>query len=223
MNREKSAAEKFEAAKKRLGLKTATVQHGLETPNHPTDENIVFDDDGFLVGVKVRETEIARGYYVLMDGKFAGCPVQYRALLPIDYLMLKDSPVTTRMTLMGLDSRNKAQADTYLQNLSSLEVNRIYTESSKMIVVEAVEKPVLTDAPPEQCPPNRISIHDLSLTDIMSIRRGIEELSGVADKEATFREADAEDNADGGESESSGEAEPDDTASDGEVLGEGAE
>lgn len=221
MNRERSAAEKFEAAKKRLGLKAAPLlQEIKELPDQPTDENIVFDDDGFLVGVKVPDKQVERGYYVLLDGKFAGCPILYRALLPIDYMMLKDTPITTRMTLIGLDSRNTEQSNAYLKTLSSLEINRIYSESSKLIVVEAVEKPVLTDAPPERCPPNQISIHDLSLTDILTIRRGIEALSGVQQQEATFREADAEDNADSGEPESGGEAESDDSDPDGGDVGE---
>ena len=216
--------EKFEAAKKRLGLKAAPILQDIkEVPDPPTDENIIFDDDGFLVGVKVPERKATQGYYVLLDGKFAGCRILYRALLPIDYLMLKDTPITTRMTRIGLDSRNTKQLDTYLQSLSGLEINRIYTESSKLIVIEAIEKPVLTDAPPERCPPNQISIHDLSLTDILSIRRGIEDLSGVQQQEATFRAADAEDNADSGEPESGGEVESDDVAPDSEVLGESTE
>ena len=214
---------KFEEAKKRLGLKPATIQQGLKPPEQPSDPNIVFDDDGFLVGVKAQETEVKRGYYVLTSGKFKGCPIQYRSLLAIDHLMLKESPITNRMTLLGLDIRNREAANKYLQSLSNIEIHRISIESSKLIVIEAVEKPVLTDAPSERCPPNRISIHDLSLTDIMSIRTGIEDLSGVNEQEETFREADEAGASDRGESEPDGEAGADDSDPDSGDVGESAE
>ena len=189
-----------------------------ETP--VIDENIVLDDDGFLVGVKVQAPAAERGRYVLNDGKFEGCPVQYRALLSIDHQMLRGSPITARMVALGKDSRDNKEYDKFLTGLSSLEINRIYTEAAKLMVIEAVEKPMLTDAPSERCPPNRISIQDISVTDILNLRLAIERLSGVSEKEETFPEADETDTADADESESSGTVESDDSGADSEGVGE---
>ena len=160
---------------------------------------------------------------MLNDGKFAGCPVQYRALLSIDHQMLRGSPVTRRMVELGKDSRDIEEQDKFLASLSAEEINRIYTESAKLMVIEAVEKPMLTNAPSERCPPNRISIHDISLTDILNLRLEIERLSGVSEKEETFPEADETDSADTDESESGGTVEPDDSGLDSEGVGEGTE
>ena len=217
----------FEAAKQRLGAQeepeTELKHPQADAAQSAKDSNIIVDDDGFLVGVRVRSEKDNKGRYVLNDGVFAGYPVQYRALLPIDYFMLKGSPVTAGMVSLGLDPQNDKQHDEYIAGLSSAEISQIYTESSKLIVLQAVEKPLLTDAPPERCPPNRISIQELSLTDILGLRGAIEELSGVKEQEATFREADKKDNADADGSESSGAVESDDSGADSESVGESAE
>lgn len=213
--------DQFNAAKQRLGAEatpsTDEATLAPESPPVPTDPNLVFDHDGFLVGVKVHDKSVSRGRYVLNDGKFVGCPFQYRALLSIDYFLLKDSPIASRMSALGLDAQDDAVMESYLTNLSGLEINQIYVESSKLIVIEAVEKPVLTDAPPERCPPNRISIHDLSLTDILSLRAEIEKLSGVDEQDATFREVEAAD------TEPSSADESDDSGADSQSVGESAE
>ena len=94
----------YDAAKKRLGVADkpkaeSQTQDVDETP--VIDENIVLDDDGFLVGVKVQAPAAERGSWVLTDGKFAGCPVQYRALLSIDHQMLRGSPITRSNDRVG--------------------------------------------------------------------------------------------------------------------------
>ena len=108
----------------------------------------------------------------------------------------------------------------FLEGFEDPEINQIYAESARLMVIEAVEKPILTNAPPERCPPNQISIQDISLADILNIRVGIERLSGVSEKEETFPEADETDSADADESESSGTVESDDSGADSEGVGE---
>ena len=218
--------KQYDAAKKRLGVadKPQAESQAKDVAEGPVmDENIVLDDDGFLVGVKVQAPAAERGSWVLNDGKFAGCPVQYRALLSIDHQMLRGSPVTRRMVELGKDSRDIEEQDKFLASLSAEEINRIYTESAKLMVIEAVEKPMLTNAPSERCPPNRISIQDISLTDILNLRLEIERLSGVSEKEETFPEADEADSADTDESESGSTVEPNDSGVDSEGVGESAE
>ena len=178
---------------------------------------------GSWLGVKVQAPATERGSWVLIDGKFEGCPIQYRALLSIDHQMLRGSPVTRRMSALGKNSRDAKEYEKFLEGLSDGEINRIYAESAKLMVIEAVEKPMLTDAPPERCPPNRISIQDISLADILSLRVEIERLSGVSEKEETFPEADETDSADTDESESGGTVESDDSGADSESVGESTE
>ena len=218
--------QNYDAAKKRLGVadKPQSENQSKDVVEAPVmDENIVLDDDGFLVGVKVQAPATERGSWVLTDGKFAGCPVQYRALLSIDHQMLRASPVTRQMIKLGKKTGDAKEYEKFLVGFSDSEINQIYEESAKLMVIAAVEKPILTNAPPERCPPNQISIQDISLADILNIRIGIERLSGVSEKEETFPEADETDSADTDESESGSTVESDDSSADSEGVGESTE
>lgn len=194
---------------------------GTDTPTSEADPNIIVDDDGFLVGVRVPSDKPATGKYVLNDGRFAGYALKYRALLSIDHELHKGSPVSSGMVNAKLDPQDKGQRDAYVGELTSVEHNQIYTEATSLIVLDAVE--VLSAAPPERCPLNRISIQELSKVDLMMLRVAIEDLSGVRESEATFPETDAEDSTDPDESESSGEAESDDSGDNSASVGESTE
>ena len=194
---------------------------GTDTPTPEADPNIIVDDDGFLVGLRVPSDKPATGKYVLNDGRFAGYPLKYRALLSIDHELHKGSPVTSGMVNVSLDPQDQEQLNAYVAELSPIENHENYIESTKLIVLDAVE--ILSAAPPERCPRNRISIQELSKVDLMMLRIAIEDLSGVRESEATFPEADAEDSTDTDESESSGEAESDDSGDNSGSVGESAE
>ena len=152
--------------------------------------------------------------YTLEDG----LTIKFRALLPIDRQTITGSAVTTKMIEAGLDFNNQELRVTFVDQLPSLARIEIVIEAAKDTIIQAVIEPQFTAVPPDQCPPNKVSLLELSPTEILELDNAIRKFSGGDKEEEIFRgtgEADAEDE---GESVADGEDEHVDGGADGEGV-----
>ena len=132
--------------------------------------------------------------YTLQDG----LTIKFRELLPIDRQTITGSAVTTKMIEAGLGFNNKELRVTFVDQLPSLARIEIVTEAAKDTIIQAVIEPEFTAVPPDQCPPNKVSVLELSPTEILELDAAIRKFSGGDEEEEIFRsasEADAEDTA----------------------------
>ena len=169
--------------------------------------------DGFATAADFKN-RLKTSTYTLQDG----LTIKFRALLPIDRQTITGSAVTTKMIEAGLDFNNKKLRPKFVDKLPSLARIEIVTEAAKDTIIQAVIEPQFTAVLPEQCPPNKVSVQDLSPTEILELDAAIRKFSGGDEEEEIFRsasEADAEDTA---ESDADGEDEHADDSTDGEGV-----
>ena len=92
------------------------------------------------------------------------------------------------------------------------------TEAAKDAIIQAVTEPQFTALPPEKCPPNKVSVLELSPTEILELDNAIRKFSGGDEEEEIFREPSETDAEDTGESDATGEDEHVDGGTDSEGV-----
>lgn len=170
--------------------------------------------DGFATAAAFKN-RFKTGTYTLQDG----LTIKFREMLPVDRQTFNGSALTTQMIEARLKDVNDPETrQQYLDSLSSLARIELVTEAAKDVIIQLVIEPQFTALSPEQCPPNKVSILELSPTEILEIDAAIREFSGGGEAEETFREASETDAEDTGESDAGGEAEHADGGTDGEGV-----
>ena len=169
--------------------------------------------DGFATAADFKN-RFKTSTYTLQDG----LTIKFRELLPIDRQTFNASALTTKMIEAGLNyNDNKARAK-YVDQLPSLAQIEIVTEAAKDAIIQAVIEPQFTALPPEKCPPNKVSVLELSPTEILELDNAIRKFSGGDEDEETFREPSETDAEDTGESDAAGEDEHVDGSTDSEGV-----
>ena len=169
--------------------------------------------DGFATAADFRN-RFKTSTFTFQDG----LTIKFRALLPIDRQTFNGSALTAKMIEAGLDYNDQKARTKYVDQLPSLARIEIVTEAAKDAIIHAVTEPQFTALPPEQCPPNKVSVLELSPTEILELDAAIRKFSGGDEEEEIFRgtgEANAEDE---GESVADGEDEHVDGGADGEGV-----
>ena len=149
--------------------------------------------DGFATAADFKN-RFKTSTYTLQDG----LTIKFRELLPIDRQTFSGSALTTKMIEAGLDYNDQKARTKYVDQLPSLARIEIVTEAAKDAIIHAVIEPQFTALPSEQCPPNKVSVLELSPTEILELDAAIRKFSGGDEEEEIFRsasEADAEDTA----------------------------
>ena len=132
--------------------------------------------------------------YTLQDG----LTIEFRALLPIDFQTFSGSAIRTRMTEGGLNYNDAKARLKYLDTLSVEASNEIVVEAGKQAIVQAAINPKFSALPPSQCSADKVSLDELSPSEIIIFDKAIQDFSGVETEEEIFRgtsETDAEDTA----------------------------
>lgn len=150
--------------------------------------------DGFATAADFRN-RLKTSTYTLQDG----LPIKFREVLPIDRQTFNGSALSTQMIEAGIENvQDPETRQQYADNLPSLARIELVTEAAKDMIIQAVVEPKFTALPPERCPPDKVSIMELSPTEVLELQAAIQQFSGGAEAEETFREAgetDAEDTA----------------------------
>ena len=132
--------------------------------------------------------------YTLQDG----LTIKFRELLPVDRQTFRGSALSAKMIEAGLDYNDQKARAKYVDQIPSLAQIELVTEAAKDAIIHAVTEPQFTALPPEKCPPNKVSVLDLSPTEILELDAAIRKFSGGDEEEEIFRgtsETDAEDTA----------------------------
>ena len=169
--------------------------------------------DGFATAADFKN-RFKTSTYTLQDG----LTIKFRALLPIDRQIFNGSALTTKMIEAGLDHNDNKARVKYVDELPSLARIEIVTEAAKDAIIHAVTEPQFTAVPPEKCPPNKVSVLELSPTEILELDNAIRKFSGGDEDEETFREPSETDAEDTGESDATGEDEHVDGSTDSEGV-----
>ena len=169
--------------------------------------------DGFATAADFKN-RFKTSTYTLQDG----LTIKFRALLPIDRQIFNGSALTTKMIEAGLDHNDNKARVKYVDQLPSLARIEIVTEAAKDAIIQAVTEPQFTAVPPEKCPPNKVSVLELSPTEILELDNAIRKFSGGDEDEETFREPSETDAEDTGESDATGEDEHVDGSTDSEGV-----
>ena len=169
--------------------------------------------DGFATAADFRN-RLKTSSLTLQDG----LTMKFRALLPIDRQTITGSAVTTKMIEAGLDFNDLELRQTFVDQLPSLARIEIVTEAAKDTIIQAVIEPQFTAVPPEQCPPNKVSVQDLSPTEILEIDAAIRKFSGGDEEEEIFRGTGGADAEDTGGTVADGETEHVDGGTDSEGV-----
>ena len=150
--------------------------------------------DGFATAADFRN-RFKTSTYTLQDG----LTIKFREVLPVDRQTFNGSALTTQMIEAGMENVHDLEVrQQYADNLSSLARIELVTEAAKDMIIQTVIEPQFTALPPEQCPPNKVPIQELSPTEILRLHAAIQEFSGGGEAEEMFRETgetDAEDTA----------------------------
>ena len=169
--------------------------------------------DGFATAADFKN-RFKTSTYTFQDG----LTIKFRALLPIDRQIFNGSALTTKMIEAGLDHNDNKARVKYVDQLPSLARIEIVTEAAKDAIIHAVTEPQFTAVPPEKCPPNKVSVLELSPTEILELDNAIRKFSGGDEEEETFREPSETDAEDTGESDAAGEDEHVDGSTDSEGV-----
>ena len=169
--------------------------------------------DGFATAADFKN-RFKTSTYTFQDG----LTIKFRALLPIDRQIFNGSALTTKMIEAGLDHNDNKARVKYVDQLPSLARIEIVTEAAKDAIIQAVTEPQFTAVPPEKCPPNKVSVLELSPTEILELDNAIRKFSGGDEEEETFREPSETDAEDTGESDAAGEDEHVDGSTDSEGV-----
>ena len=122
------------------------------------------ESDGFATAADFKN-RLKTSTYTLQDG----LAIKYRALLPIDRQTFRGSALSAKMIEAGLDYNDQKARAKYVNQLPSLARIEIVTEAAKDTIIQAVIEPQFTAVPPEQCPPNKVSVLELSPTEILEL------------------------------------------------------
>ena len=172
--------------------------------------------DGFATAADFKN-RLKTSTYTLQDG----LAIKYRALLPIDRQTFRGSALSAKMIEAGLDYNDQKARAKYVNQLPSLARIELVTEAAKDTIIQAVIEPQFTAVPPDQCPPNKVSVLELSPTEILELDNAIRKFSGGDEEEEIFREPSEADAEDEGESVAGSEDEHADGGADsGEVRSE---
>ena len=172
--------------------------------------------DGFATAADFKN-RLKTSTYTLQDG----LAIKYRALLPIDRQTFRGSALSAKMIEAGLDYNDQKARAKYVNQLPSLARIELVTEAAKDTIIQAVIEPQFTAVPPDQCPPNKVSVLELSPTEILELDNAIRKFSGGDEEEEIFREPSEADAEDEGESVAGSEDEhADDRTDSGEVRSE---
>ena len=169
--------------------------------------------DGFATAADFKN-RFKTSTYTLQDG----LTIKFRALLPIDRQTFRGSALSAKMIEAGLDYNDQEARAKYVDQIPSLARIELVTEAAKDAIIHAVTEPQFTALPPEKCPPNKVSVLELSPTEILELDGAIRKFSGGDEEEEIFRstgEADAEDTAG---SDAKGEDEHADDSTDSEGV-----
>ena len=169
--------------------------------------------DGFATAADFKN-RLKTSTYTLQDG----LAIKYRALLPIDRQTFRGSALSAKMIEAGLDYNDQKARAKYVNQLPSLARIELVTEAAKDTIIQAVIEPQFTAVPPDQCPPNKVSVLELSPTEILELDNAIRKFSGGDEEEEIFREPSEADAEDTGESDADSEDEHVDGGTDGEGV-----
>lgn len=147
-----------------------------------------------------------------------GLTMKFRALLPVDRQTFRGSALSAKMIEAGLDYNDQKERAKYVNQLPNLARIEIVTEAAKDAIIHAVIEPQFTALPPEKCPPNKVSVLELSPTEILELDDAIRKFSGGDEEEEIFRGASETDAEDEGESVAGGEEEHADDRTDSEGV-----
>lgn len=151
--------------------------------------------DGFATAADFKN-RFRKSTYTLQDG----LTIEYRALLPMDHQTFSGSAIRMRMTEAGLDYNDGDAREKYLDTLSVEASNEIVVEAAKQSIVQAALNPKFSALPASQCPPDKVSLDELSPSEIILFDTAIQKFSGVKQDEEMFREPSETDAEDTGES-----------------------
>ena len=169
--------------------------------------------DGFATAADFKN-RLKTSTYTLQDG----LTIKYRALLPIDRQTFRGSALSAKMIEAGLDYNDQKARAKYVDQIPSLARIELVTEAAKDAIIHAVTEPQFTALPPEKCPPNKVSVLELSPTEILELDNAIRKFSGGDEEEETFREPSEADAEDEGESVAGSEDEHADDRTDSEGV-----
>ena len=142
---------------------------------------------------QILRTVFKKSTYHLQDG----LTIEYRALLPIDFQTFRGSALSARMIEDGFTlekTQNTQKREQFAEFLSRLERSQLMVEAAKDAIIHAAVKPQFSGSPRDRCPADKVSIDELSPTEILVFNDAIYKLSGGELAEETFRstsEADA--------------------------------
>ena len=169
--------------------------------------------DGFATAADFKN-RFKTSTYTFQDG----LTIKFRALLPIDRQIFNGSALSAKMIEAGLDYNDQEARVKYVDQIPSLARIELVTEAAKDAIIHAVTEPQFTAVPPEKCPPNKVSVLELSPTEILELDNAIRKFSGGDEEEETFREPSETDAEDTGESDAAGEDEHVDGSTDSEGV-----
>ena len=169
--------------------------------------------DGFATAADFKN-RLKTSTYTLQDG----LTIKFRALLPIDRQTFRGSALTAQMIEAGLDYNDQKARAKYVDQIPSLARIELVTEAAKDVIIHAVTEPQFTALPPEKCPPNKVSVLEVSPTEILELDAAIRKFSGGDEEEEIFRSASEADAEDEGESVAGTEDEHADDSTDSEGV-----
>lgn len=169
--------------------------------------------EGFATAADFRN-RFKTSTYTLQDG----LTIEFRALLPVDFQTFSGSAIRTRMTEGGLNYNDDKARLKYLETLSVEASNEIIVEAGKQSITQAALNPKFSALPPSQCPADKVSLDELSPSEIIMFDKAIQDFSGVKQDEETFREPSETDAEDTAESVAGGETEHADDSTDSEGV-----
>lgn len=190
----------YDSAKKRLGaVNEAQAEDKAKAVEAPVMDEI-------LVASKFRN-RLKQNTYKLQDGLI----IEYRALLPIDFQTFRGSALSARMIEDGFtleNTQNIQNREQYAESLPRLVRSQLMVEAAKDAIIHAAVNPQFSGFPPDRCPADKVSIDELTPTEILVFNDAIYKLSGGDLAEERFRqssEADAVDRPDEADASSEGE------------------
>ena len=140
--------------------------------------------DGFATAADFKN-RLKTSTYTLQDG----LAIKYRALLPIDRQTIQGICTERENDRSGFGlQRSESYGQQYVNQLPSLARIELVTEAAKDTIIQAVIEPQFTAVPPDQCPPNKVSVLELSPTEILELDNAIRKFSGGDEEEEIFRE-----------------------------------
>ena len=189
------------------GLDKMREANAAEQPTAPAQS------DGFATAADFKN-RLKTSTYTLQDG----LTIKYRALLPIDRQTFRGSALSAKMIEAGLDYNDQEARAKYVDQIPSLARIELVTEAAQDAIIHAVIEPQFTALPPEKCPPNKVSVLELSPTEILELDNAIRKFSGGDEEEEIFREPSEADAEDEGESVAGSEDEHADDRTDSEGV-----